>query len=164
LDLIGYASSITKAASAIDFGRKGFATRGKAEEGRISYEKGIAEALSTFKEAQATADPQIMILAEYTFLIQELQFCEKSDKDSLNSLTKAIQSYDDAFLALKVVENKIQYQGVNYAKIQLLTIKEIFEGRFWHCPSLVKAVRKEAGQMHNLEGLSEDYLFRRSKL
>ena len=40
------------------------------------------------------------------------------------------------------------YQGVNYAKIQLLTIKEIFEGRFWHCPSLVKAVRKEAGQMY----------------
>jgi len=46
LDPIGYASSITKAASAIDFGRKGFATRGKAEEGRISYENGIAEALS----------------------------------------------------------------------------------------------------------------------
>jgi hypothetical protein len=25
----------------LDFGRKGFATRGKAEEGRISYEEGI---------------------------------------------------------------------------------------------------------------------------
>lgn len=40
------------------------------------------------------------------------------------------------------------YQGVKYAKIQLITIKEIFEGRFWHCPSLVKVVRKEAGQMY----------------
>jgi len=104
MDLLGLVSSITKAAAAIDVGRKGFATRGKEQEGRISYEKGIAEALSIFKEAQATADPQTMILAEYAFLIQELQFCGKSDKDSFNSLTKAIQFFDDAFLALQAVE------------------------------------------------------------
>ena len=36
MDLIGYVSSITTAAASIDAGRKGFATRGKAEEGRIS--------------------------------------------------------------------------------------------------------------------------------
>jgi len=87
----GLLSNIADAAANIDSGRKGFATRGKAEEGRISYETGIAEALSAFKEAQATADPQTMILAEYTFLTQELQFCDKSDKDSFNSLTQAIQ-------------------------------------------------------------------------
>ncbi|MDR1804369.1 MAG: hypothetical protein LBQ94_12270 [Treponema sp.] len=104
MDLIGYVRSITQAAFAIDSGRKGFATRGKAEEGRISYEKGIAEALAAFKEAQITADPQTIILVEYTFLTQEFEFCEKSDKDSLNSLTQALQSFDDAFLALKAVE------------------------------------------------------------
>jgi hypothetical protein len=105
LDQIGLVSSITNAAIYIDAGRKGFATRGKAEGGRIFYESGIAEALTAFKEAQATVSPQIIILAEYTFLTQELQFCESTDKDSLNSLTKAIQSFDDAFLALKAVEN-----------------------------------------------------------
>ena len=78
----------------------------------MSYERGIAEALSIFKEAQATADPQIMILAEYTFLTQEFEFCEKTDKDSLNSLTQAIQYFDDAFLALTVVENSTLYQAV----------------------------------------------------
>jgi hypothetical protein len=103
LDLVGLVSSIADAAAFIDVGRKGFATRGKAEEGRISYEKGIAKALSAFQEAQTTADPKTIILAEYTFLTQELQFCEKSDKDSISSLTKAIQSFDDAFLALQVV-------------------------------------------------------------
>ena len=41
MDLHGLTSSISIAAFHIDFGRKGFATRGKAEEGRISYEKGI---------------------------------------------------------------------------------------------------------------------------
>jgi hypothetical protein len=101
----GLLRSIADAALAIDYGRKGFATRGKAEEGRISYEKGIADAMSAFKEAQATADPQTMILAEYTFLTQELQFCDKSDKESFNSLNKAIQRFDDAFLALRAVEN-----------------------------------------------------------
>ena len=61
-------------------------------------------ALSAFQEAQATADPLTIILAEYTFITQEFEFCEKTDKDSLTSLTKAIQSFDDAFLAIAAVE------------------------------------------------------------
>ena len=104
MDLIGYVRSITTAAANIDSGRKGFATWGKEHEGRMSYERGIANAMTAFKEAQATADPQIMLLAEYTFLSQELEFC-KSDKESLSSLNKAIQRFDDAFLALKAVED-----------------------------------------------------------
>ena len=109
---IGLVSRIYDAALAIDFGRKGIATRGKAEEGRINYEDGIAKALSAFKEAQASADPETIILAEYTFISQELEFCDKSDKDSLDSLTLAVQSLDEAFLVLKVVEDKTLYQAV----------------------------------------------------
>ena len=104
MDTTGLVSSVYRAVINIDFGRKGFATWGKEHEGRMSYERGIAEALSIFKEAQATADPQTIILVEYTFLTQEFEFCEKTDKDSLNSLTQAIQYFDDAFLALKTVE------------------------------------------------------------
>ena len=104
MDPTGLVDSIITATAGIDFGRKGFATRGKEQEGRISYEKGIALALSVFKEAQASTDPQIMILVEYTFLTQEIQFCDTSDKDSLNSLAKAIQSFVDAFRALQAVE------------------------------------------------------------
>jgi len=101
----GLITRITDAAVNIDAGRKGFATRGKEQEGRILYELGITNAMTAFKEAQATADPQILILAEYTFITQELEFCEKTDKESLSSLNKAIQRFDDAFLALKAVEN-----------------------------------------------------------
>jgi hypothetical protein len=36
MDLTGYVSSISQAVASIDYGRKGFATKGKAEEGRIS--------------------------------------------------------------------------------------------------------------------------------
>ena len=109
MDPIGLISSITEAAIEIDAGRKGFATRGKAEEGRILYEGGIALALSSFREAQSTADPHTLIMAEYAFLTQELQFCTATEKRTLNSLNKAIQHFDDAFLALKVIEDKSLY-------------------------------------------------------
>jgi hypothetical protein len=56
LDPIGCVRSISQAASTIDFGRKGFAPRGKAEKGRISYEESIAKALSAFKEALAASN------------------------------------------------------------------------------------------------------------
>ena len=104
MDLTGLVNSINNAAITIDSGRKGFATRGKEQEGRILYEDGISEAITAFEEAQSSADPQIIILAEYTFLYQELQFCSKIDKDTFSSLTQAIQSFDDAFLALQAVE------------------------------------------------------------
>jgi len=109
---IGLVNRIHKAAANIDIGRKGFATRGKAEEGRIFYEDGIDEALAAFKEAQATGDPQIMILAEYTFLSQELEFCEKDDKASISSLTRALRFFDDAFNTLKIVEDSASYHIV----------------------------------------------------
>jgi hypothetical protein len=109
LDLISLASNIANAATSIDSGRKGFAIIGKEREGRINYEDGISAAMSIFQQASnqrfaTTADPQTIILAEYTFLSQELEFCEKTDKDSLSSLTQALQSFDDAFLALQAVE------------------------------------------------------------
>ena len=108
---IGLIDRVYEAAAAIDFGRKGFAIKGKADDGRLSYEQGISRALKAFAEAQATADPQTIILAEYTFLSQELQFCDETDTDSLSSLTQAIESFDDAFLALKLAENSTLYQG-----------------------------------------------------
>ena len=104
MDPTGLISRIVKATTYIDLGRKGFATKGKAEEGRIFYEDGIAEAMTVFQEAQAAADPQALILAEYTFLTQEFQLCDKSDTDTINSLTQALQSFDDAFLALEAVD------------------------------------------------------------
>ena len=87
MDLVGLVNSITAAAFNIDFGRKGFAVRGKADDGRISYETGIAEAMTAFQLAQDSINPQAILLAEYTFLSQELEFCHETDKNSRSSLT-----------------------------------------------------------------------------
>jgi len=114
LDITGLVHKISDSVAAIDYGRKGFAIRGKAEEGRISYENGITAALSAFKDAQSTVDPQVIILIEYTFINQELQFCDEADTDSLGSLTQAIQSFDDAFLALKIVKDSTLYHAADH--------------------------------------------------
>jgi hypothetical protein len=110
LDPIGLASKIAESAINIDIGRKGFATRGREQEGRISYETGIGEALKSFKEAQTSANPQTIILSEYAFISQEYQLCPETDTYSLKSLAHAIQGFDDAFLALQVVENSANYK------------------------------------------------------
>jgi hypothetical protein len=87
LELAGLINRITTATASIDYGRKGFATRGKEKEGRINYENGIERAMTSFREAQA-ADPQTILLAEYTFITQELEFCEKTDKSTIIYLCK----------------------------------------------------------------------------
>ena len=110
MDATGLVLDTVSAVAAIDFGRKGFATRGKAEEGRLSYEQGISMALSTFKDAQSTVDPKIIAIVEYTFLNQEIQFCDSSDNDSLSSLTEAIQSFKDALRCLTVVDISTEYK------------------------------------------------------
>ena len=115
MDLIGLANDIYAAVINIDAGRKGWATKGKEQEGRISFEDGIAEASYAFKEAQTSVDPQALILAEYTFICQELQLCNETDKYSLSSLTEAKQNFDDAFLILQIVEDCVIYRGVDKA-------------------------------------------------
>jgi hypothetical protein len=95
LDRNGLINSIFVSVYSIDIGRKSFATRGKEQEGRISYEDGISRALTAFQEAQASADPETIILSEYTFLGQELQFCNEQDTDTRSSLTQAVQSFED---------------------------------------------------------------------
>jgi hypothetical protein len=104
LEKTGLVSRVYEAVEFIDIGRKGWAARGKAEEGRISYEGGIAKAMAAFQEAQVSADPQTIILVEYAFLSQELHFYGETDEYTFGSLTQAIQSFDDAFLALEAVD------------------------------------------------------------
>jgi hypothetical protein len=41
-----------------------------------------------------------------------------------------------------------EYQGTKYPRIQLLTVRDIFDGKIWHCPSVVRAKRKDGGQAY----------------
>jgi len=101
---IGLTDRITVAMDNINYGRSAYAIKGKESEGRVIYEKGIADAIAVFKEACTIGDPFILLAVEYTLLILERQFCNKSDKAAITSLNKAIVGFDDAFLALKTVD------------------------------------------------------------
>jgi len=110
LDITDLVYKISVSAIAIDFGLKIFAVIGIADDGRLSYENGIAGALSGFRGAQSTIDPQPIILVKYTFGYQVLQFWG-GDTGSHSGITQAIQSFSNAFPALKAVEDSALYQG-----------------------------------------------------
>jgi len=108
--MAGLLGDIYAATVAIDAGRRGFATRGEEHAGRISYEEGIDIAMTAFLEAKATADPGTIIQAEYVFVWQELQFCDKADRDAQSSLALAVQSFMDALSCLELVGDAAGYE------------------------------------------------------
>jgi len=115
LDSIGLASNVIEAVLNIYAGRRGFATRGKEQEGRISYEIGIIWLRKPSRKPRILPNPQALALAEYAFISQELELCPETDKYSLQSLTSARQGFDDAFLVLQVVEDSVIYKEVDKA-------------------------------------------------
>jgi hypothetical protein len=110
LDRAGLLNDILVGANHITEGRKGFAIPGKERQGRITYEDGIALALSAFQEIRREADPQTFVLAEVYFLTQELQFCVGEDTETRSSLTYAIQSFRDSLRSLEAVEDVAAYK------------------------------------------------------
>jgi hypothetical protein len=117
LDRTGYLDKINNGVILIYKGRDGLDTDGGEREGRISFQTGLAIALDTFKkiQLQVNEDLELLILAEYVFLGQELQFCASSDTNAKTSLTRAIQEFDEAFLALGVLQNTEVYKSLEKA-------------------------------------------------
>jgi hypothetical protein len=106
----GLTNSITHAVANIARGRKGLETDGGEHEGRLSFVDGIAEARAIFGEVMAAGDVEIMLLAEYLFITQELEEGEEDEVEGRASAMAALASFDDAFLSLKVLEKGATYQ------------------------------------------------------
>jgi hypothetical protein len=115
MDQTGLLNEILKAAETIDQGRKWLDTDGLEREGRINYRKGLARAALAFAEANANVphDLELLIVAEYTFLNQELHFCASQDTKTIQSLTQALRSFDESLSALRVVESGAAYSAVD---------------------------------------------------
>jgi hypothetical protein len=94
-------------------GRTWLDTDGWEHDGRVNYRNGLANAMTAFQEAalNVTADLETLILAEYTFLTQELDFCDPNDSQAFASLSQAVSSFNDAFRALGAVGNSVVYSG-----------------------------------------------------
>ena len=95
-------------------GRLWLHMEGLEGNGRISYETGLEAAMKSFQMAQSQAqnDLQQVILAELTFIMQELQYCDLSDSHATSSLEQAASSFEDALRVLEVVEDSKLYEAV----------------------------------------------------
>jgi hypothetical protein len=116
LDRTGLLVRIADHAAAIDLGRELQNTEGQESDGRKHYHKGLYLAIEDFQEIQmlASTNLELLILTEYTFLIQELKFCFPHDTKTLNSLNQAVVDFDDAFRAIKIVKDRDKYQHIEF--------------------------------------------------
>jgi hypothetical protein len=105
----GLSNDMYEAVSEMIKGRIGVQTDGTERDGRIAFEKGHVLARKAFAEAKATKDLTFILLAEYLFISQELAYSEDDEVEGRASAQKALADFDDAFLALKAVENKAAY-------------------------------------------------------
>lgn len=103
----GLLDKIHDSVSYIYRGREWLGTDGLEHEGRISFQDGLVLGLEAFREAQTRANEDLHTLfsAEYIFLTQEFELCAPQDAKARTSLSKAIQEFDEAFLAFEVLQN-----------------------------------------------------------
>jgi hypothetical protein len=112
LDLAGLIGKIQVGVTTIYQGRQWLDTEGLEGEGRVSYKRGLVLAIEAFREIQehVISDLDLLIIADYTFLGQELEFCDSADTNAITSLTKSIQEFDEAFCALDLLQNAETYK------------------------------------------------------
>jgi hypothetical protein len=115
MDLDGLIAKMYDIIARIAEGREWLFTEGVEAEGRVLYLEGLRQAIEAFSEVKAYAATHLDLLlrAEQSCLIQELQFCDPSDADSINSLKQAIADYDDALIALSLVSDSAIYRYVD---------------------------------------------------
>ena len=115
MDRTGLLRDIFDSAENIAQGKKWLTSRGNEANGRIVYEDGLSIAMKAFQAAQAhaTKDLETVILAEQTFIVQELQACDSSDTQAIGSLEQAINSFDDALHSLEVVSDSVLYSAAD---------------------------------------------------
>ncbi|GHV76695.1 hypothetical protein AGMMS49942_15160 [Spirochaetia bacterium] len=111
MERTGLTIGIVRAVSDIADGRIGLRTKGKTEEGREDFAKGLALGKQLFTEVKDCRDPELMLLAEYLFMNQELEGARSEEKIGRASYQSAVHDFDDAFLSLKSVKDAAMYQG-----------------------------------------------------
>ncbi|GHU75226.1 hypothetical protein FACS189461_1060 [Spirochaetia bacterium] len=110
MDKIGLVDRVTTAVVNIALGRRYLAAIGRENEGGPPYHQGLTDAVLFFDEVYAEKDLDLMLLAERTFLMQELHSCDPADAAALSSAQQAVDSFADAFRALGVVRDGAAYK------------------------------------------------------
>jgi hypothetical protein len=111
----GLSIDMTVAVINIARGRLGLIADGQEHEGRLIFESGIRQARKVISEAMTSGDPELMLLAEYTYMSQTLEYATENDTVGRSRAQAAIDSFEDAFLSLQALADTAAYQAVEKA-------------------------------------------------
>jgi hypothetical protein len=111
MEKTGLTDGIIKTVNKIAYGRIGLRTKGEAEEGRENFAGGLELGKQIFSQLKICGDSELMLLAEYAFMNQELEGARDEEKIGRSSYQSAVHDFDDAFLSLKSVKDAVMYQG-----------------------------------------------------
>jgi hypothetical protein len=110
----GLLNSMRDGVAALADGRRKLYAKGTEVEGLEMYHKGYGIIFSLFKEALATKDAELMLLAEFYYTARELYESPGGEPVAKSSAQTAVRKFEEALQALKVVVNP-QYALVHQA-------------------------------------------------
>jgi hypothetical protein len=90
-------------------------TEGTAEAGLANFRRGHALVDQIFKEAHASGDPELMLLAELTYNMQELIESTEGEPVARSSTEAAVRYFEAAMDTFPIVRNPELYQAVDTA-------------------------------------------------
>jgi hypothetical protein len=96
-------------------GRSALEIEGEEHNGMVAIAKGIMKATELFTEVMQSENLESMISAEYAYMEEELERAETDETGAQASAASALQSFDDALLALQAIQNPVMYKGVDLA-------------------------------------------------
>ncbi|MDR2634253.1 MAG: site-specific DNA-methyltransferase [Treponema sp.] len=112
-------------------------TGDKGIDGRLYFETGTALCSMVLSVKGGTIKPAD--IRDLRGVLEREKGTELAGFICLKEPTKAMKQEADA-------AGVYVYQGLSYPRIQILTIQDIFNGKTWYCPSMVKTLRKDTGQ------------------
>jgi len=78
----------------------------------LDYEEGINGLSAAFAEALDSQDPRIILLADWVYQNQELEFSRQAVRESAASISQGIDDFNDALRCLAVLEKENIYLDV----------------------------------------------------
>jgi hypothetical protein len=113
MDQIGLSKlykNLTQSTYTLYMGRQCFHVAGLEATGRLLFTASVAELLAIFKEIQLTQDPMIIITAEKIYLLQDIEFCNVSDKHTIKELERSLMYLNDALRSIETVKSASAYR------------------------------------------------------
>jgi hypothetical protein len=106
---------VTEAQELISEGRQWHETDGFEAKGRKRRNMGLDRMADIIHKVRANAATDLLSVAlvEHSIVNQELRLCDPADEHGIESLEHALSELDDAFLALRVVDDAALYRAAD---------------------------------------------------